>query len=288
MDNDDFREIIEKNKIINNNYISLNTNIINISIDIKKLKNIHQKYISIEYLETTNYSTYVDDIKHQIVLLQCEYTYIDSMYQLNLNKFYRDLFKLYNKITKNLLNIYYDNKEIIIKIWNSNDKVISESNDYKKIKKNIKNISDACRTAGLSASDNKIFEEIKKKFYSQIKIYSEINDNSYTIDDSKIIFTELCNRMNDLHLSKELIKINLIDIENKTSKGILGQTFIMDLNGKLDRINVDYTILIKLILSIMNIHINLTKRITSFSEIIANEVLYDELSEDISSNIISN
>ena len=288
MNNNDFIEFIEKNKIIINNYISLDTNIINISIDIKKLENIHQKYISIEYLETTNYSTYVDDIKHQIVLLKCEYTYIDTMYQLNLNKFYRDLFKLYNKITKNLLNIYYDNKEIIIKIWNSNDKIVSETNDFKKFKKNIKNISDSCRTAGLSASDNKIFEEIKKKYYSQIKIYSEINDNSYTIDDSKIIFIELYNRMNDLHLSKELIKINLIDIENKTSKGILGQTFVMDLSGKLDRINVDYNILIKLIISIMNIHINLTKRITSFSEIIANEVSYEEVLEDISSNIITN
>ena len=42
------------------------------------------------------------------------------------------------------------------------------------------------------------------------------------------------------------------------------------------------------IISIMNIHINLTKRITSFSEIIANEVSYEEVLEDISSNIITN
>ena len=33
------------------------------------------------------------------------------MYQLNLNKFYRDCFKLYNKVIKNLICVFKENKD---------------------------------------------------------------------------------------------------------------------------------------------------------------------------------
>ena len=55
---------------------------------------------------------------------------------MNINKFYRDLFKLYNKIVKTLITVYRENKDIIIKIWNSNEKVDNETSEFKKFKKN--------------------------------------------------------------------------------------------------------------------------------------------------------
>jgi hypothetical protein len=232
-------------------------------------------------MEILNNSTYVDDIKHQIDIIKIEYEYISSMYQKNLNKLYRDLFKLYNKIIKYLMIIYKENKDIIIKIWNSNDKIEGETNDFKKLKKNIKLISDATRSGGVYASETKIFEEIKKKYYSKIKVYDELQKIlTYNIDDISLIFAEVELRLYDLKLSKELVKINLLDVQHKTDKGILGQTFVMDLNGKVDRINIDYCIILKLLESIINIHTTLSNKYRNLSLIIATTVSYDEDSSE--------
>jgi hypothetical protein len=203
------------------------------------------------------------------------------MFQKNLNKFYRDLFKLYNKIVKNLLTIYKENKDIIIKIWNNSDKINGETHDFKKLKKTIKLISDATRSGGVYASETKIFEEIKKKFYSKIKVYDELQKVlTYNIDDINMIFIEVEQRLQDFKLSKELVKINLLDVQHKTDKGILGQTFLMDLNGKVDRINIDYCIIVKLLESIINIHITLSNKYRNLSLIIATTVSYDEDSSE--------
>ena len=76
------------------------------------------------------------------------------------------------------------------------------------------------------------------------------------------------------------LKINLLDIQHKTDKGILGQTFLMDLNGKVDRINIDYCIIVKLLESIVNIHTTLSNKYRNLSLIIATTVSYDEDSTD--------
>ena len=258
------------------NYKSLLENLSNISSDIKKLENIHNAYINNEDMSSLNFSIYVDDIKHQINLTKMEYKYISDVLYLNLNKFYRDLFKLYTKVVRNLLDIYKENKDVVIKIWNSQDKLHSESTDFKKIKKSIKSIADATRTSNSITYDNKIFEEIKKKFYSNIKIYNELDQNDYDITTVQTIYNELIKRLEELFLSQELIKFNLEDIKFKADKGILTQTFMMDLNGKIDRIKIDYNILTKILESILNIHSTISDRHNTITTIIANYVNYDE------------
>lgn len=272
-----FDSFLEKFNIIMINYKTILNNIMNIGDDIKKLENIHHHYINSGHMEILNNSTYVDDIKHQIDIIKIEYEYISKMYQKNLNKLYRDLFKLYNKIVKYLILIYKENKDILIKIWNSNDKIEGETSDFKKLKKVIKSISESTRANGVFASDSKIFEEIKKKYYSKIKLYDEMNSGyDYLMDDVNLIYNELISRLTELSLSRELIRINLLDVKHKTDKGVLGQTFVMDLNGKLDRIRVDYSIVSTLLDSIINIHTTLSTKYKNLSYIISSTVSYDE------------
>ena len=270
-----------KFNIIVSNYRSIMKNITNVSDDIKKLENVHGMYINSGKLDMLNNSIYVDDIKYQIDIIKIEYDYMTKIYQNNINKFYRDLFKLYNKVIKHLLTVYKENKDIIIRIWNNNEKIEGETNDFRKLKKVIKIIADSTRTSGSFASDTKIFEEIKKKHYSKIKLYDELDTiHNYHLDDVIIIFQELELRLNDLTLSKELIKINLLDVKHKTDKGILGQTFVMDLNGRVDRIQIDYSIIVKLLESIINIHFTLSNKYNKLSLTIANSVSYDEDNTD--------
>ena len=268
-------------KIICGNYNIIKNQINNIAHDIKKLENVHTVYITSEQIDKLNYSTYVDDIKHQIETIKIEYNYLNDIYLMNINKFYRDLFKLYNKIVKTLITVYKENKDIIIKIWNSNEKVDNETSEFKKFKRTIKYISDTTRSSTIMVSSNKIIDEIKRKYYSSIRIYNEINnDTVFELSDIETIYGELEIRIQELSLSSELIKISLSDIKHKTDKGIIGQTLVMDLNGKLDRIKVDFNIILKILESINNIHIGISKKYKDLSTKIANEVSYDEESTD--------
>jgi hypothetical protein len=277
----------ENFNIIVGNYKNIHKNITNIGHDLKKLENIHSIYISNGNFDMLNHSIYVDDIKHQIEIIKIEFEYMSNIFQKNLNKLYRDLFKLYNKTVRNLMIIYKENKDIVIRIWNNNEKIDGETSEFKKLKKVIKIISDTTKSGGTHASDSKIFEEIKKKHYSKIKLYDEMEMNHiYNLDDIILIYNELELRLIDLNLSKELIKINLLDVKNKTARGILGQTFIMDLNGKIERINIDYKIISKLLGSIMNIHLSISTKYKNLSYTIASSVSYDEDSSSIDKSTI--
>jgi len=268
-------------KNIYENYNTIIIQLNDIVHDIKKLETVHKLYISNSQIDNLNYSTYIDDIKHQINIINREYEYLNDINIMNLNKFYRDLFKLYTKIVKILLNIYKENKDIIIKIWNSNEKVINETQEFKKFKKTIKYISDTTRSNNIMISENKIIEEIKKKYFTSIKIFNELkNDNNYDLNDIETLYLELELRLTELILSSELIKINLKDIKTKTDKGILGQTLIMDLTGKLEKIKVDYNIVLKLIESVFNIHTSISKKYKDLTVRISHEVSYNEDSSE--------
>jgi hypothetical protein len=269
----DIKKINDKYKNIINNYKNCGINIKNISEDIKNLENIHHIYINSGDSSSLNYSVYIDDIKHQIDITKLEYEYISQIYSINIEKIYRDLFKLYNRITKVLLLIFRENKDIIIKIWKSSEKINFDSPDFKKFKKSIKLISDNARSNNPTTNDNKIFEEIKKQFYFDIIIYNDLEKtHKYSIEDIVVIYDNLNKRLDELILSRELIRINLVDIQSKTDKGILGQTFIMDLNGKNDRIKIDYIIMLKLLESILNMHFTLSEKYVNISQNIADEV----------------
>jgi len=270
-------EISEKyNKIIEN-YESIHANLKNIFEDIKTLEGIHNIYINSIDMSSLNYSIYVDDIKHQINITQNEHDYINNTYSMNIEKLYRDLFKLYNRVTKIILSIFKENKDTIVKIWNSSEKSVSETHDFKKFKKAIRTLSENVRAPMPIINDNKIFEEIKKQYYSEIRIYNELNNyHKYDLNDVIVIFNNLIKRFEELELSKELIKMSLNDIKNKTDKGVLGQTFVMDLNGKSDRITVDYNILLKLLESIIGIHTSLSEKYKNMAQTIADQVNYTD------------
>lgn len=286
----DIKKLNQKYQNIIDNYKSYNDNIKNVNEDIKKLESVHHIYINSADMSSLNYSIYVDDIKHQINITRIEYDYINNIYIMNIEKLYRDLFKLYNRITKLLLAIFKDNRDIIIKIWKSSDKINYESHDFKKLKKSIKSLSDNSRSNNPLSNDIKIFDEIKKQYYYDLKIYNELEDNKgFDLNDIVKINGCLVKRIEELYLSRELIQINLLDIQIKTEKGLLGQTFVMDLNGKSDRIKVDYNIMIKIYESILNIHLSLAEKYNNKSRIIAEQVNYDEDTNDLTeSDKISN
>ena len=264
--NEFYKNIIE-------NYKKYNLNIRNTNDDIKKIENVHTNYINSGDLSSINYSIYVDDIKHQINIIRIEYEYINHIYILNIEKLYRDLFKLYNRVTKLLLNIFKENKETIIKIWKSSEKIIYESTEFKKFKKSIKILSDNARSNNPSTNENKIFDEIKKQYYLDIIIYDELGKTHiYDIDDIIKIYDNLNKRLEELILSTELIQINLIDIKSNTENGILGQTFIMDLNGKNDRIKGDYIFMLKLLESTLNMHLKLSEKYQNISLNISDQI----------------
>jgi hypothetical protein len=280
-------EINEKyNKIISN-YKNIKFNIQNIYNDIKKLEGVHNVYINSNDLSSLNSSIYVDDIKHQINVTEIEYEYVEKIYNKNLDKFYRDLFKLYNRITKLLLTVYRENRHIIIKIWNSHEKITYNSDDFKKLKKSIKLIADSARTSININTDDKIFDEIRRYFYRDIIIYNELyNKQNIDLENIVKLFDLLKLRLDELKYSKEFISINLDDIQHKTDKGILGQTFIMDLYGKNNRIIVDYNILITILESIINMQMSISEKYNNFSQIIAEQVNYDdETSESLPENL---
>lgn len=274
--------INKKYKKLVDNYKNYNENIRNINDDIKNLENIHHIYINSGDMSSVNYSVYVDDIKHQINITRVEYNYINNIYKLNLEKLYRDFFKLYTRITKILLNIFKENKDTIIRLWKSNDKFAYDSVEFKKFKKNIKALADNARSNNPSSNDDKIFDEIKKQYYINIIIYNDMNNtHNYDIDDVIIIYENLIKRFEELILSRELIALNLIDLQSKTEKGILGQTFVMDLNGKSDRIKVDYSIMVKLLESTITMNLNLAEKYNKVSKTISEQVKCDDTTTSI-------
>ncbi len=106
-------------------------------------------------------------------------------------------------------------------------------------------------------------------------------NHRYDLEDITRIYDNLIKRFDELYLSRELIKMNLLDIQNKTDKGVLGQTFVMDLNGKSDRINVDYSILVKILESIVGIHTSLSEKYKNMAQTISDQVNYNEETSDI-------
>ena len=49
------------------------------------------------------------------------YKYISDVLYINLNKLYRDLFKLYTKIVRNIIDIFKENKDKLILAFNKNN-----------------------------------------------------------------------------------------------------------------------------------------------------------------------
>ena len=261
-------------ELILNNYKTIETNNKATYQNIKKVDNVYEIYINSEQIDSVNYSIYIDDIKHQVDITLVEYKYSNEVNNLNIVKLYRDLFKMYSKIIKSLLNIYQDNKIMVMKIWNSNIIFPNETNEFRKIKSVIKIISQ--KQSG-PYDEKGIFDAIKKYYYLTIKIINEVDEiEKMDYDTINILFNEICKRMDELNLSSEFVNINLIDIKDKTNKGIIGQSYIMDLEGKINKIKTEYNTYVNILNSIFNIHTKLSDKYMSLSTQILDDITYDD------------
>jgi len=259
--------------IIIKNYVSIDDNISKVNHNMKKVENIYQTYINSKLIDSVNYSIYIDDIEHQVILTNIEYNYISNINFNNKIKLYRDLFKLYVRVNKTLLNIYNENKVMIIQIWTTNNIFQNETNSFRNMKKVIKKISEKYIDV---VDESSIFESIKKYNFSLIYIFNELEEDKINFDVINNLFKELCNRINELYLTTELIKINLTDISFKTSCGITGYAYIADLAGKINKIKTDYKIILNLLKNIFFIHTTLSKKYFNISNDILNDINYEQ------------
>lgn len=274
MDNNNSKFIDTFNEIINN-YKQIKENSLNLKNDLNRLENIHKQYVTSEDKRMQNFGIYVDDIRHQITILEKEYICMDSIFGDNINKFYRDLFKLYNKIVKFIMFLYKDNSEIITKIHRSYNFPNINEDQVKKIKKNIDTIIKDIEN--FDFNNLQLYNNFKKKYYKGIRIYNELNENIvYSFEEINVLMIELIKRLDELSFSGEIIQVHIIDVKSKIDKGISAESYIIDLTGKYDKIKVELKILKNILNSVLNIHLNLSNKYKIKTNSTANEITYGE------------
>ena len=239
------------NKIYNY-YNKTDENLKNMSIDLEKLNNTHLFYIKSINEENTNtyinsnnfhYSVYIDDIFYQKKILTMEYECMLNINNFNIDKFYRDLYKLYLKIIKLLVNVIHENNKLVTKI-----------NDIDNIKNNVESI-----------------EDIRKKFLSDIKIYKESDsiNQKFSYDDIKKIFNAINKRNTNIHK-------HILIVDKKVNKGMLIETFKISFNGNIESLGLEHNLYIKIFESIITNHYNISKKYYIRTKNISDEITFDE------------
>ena len=246
------------NKICNY-YNKTDENLKNMSIDLEKLNTTHLFYIKSINEENTNtyinnnnfhYSVYIDDIFYQKKILTMEYECMLNINNFNIDKFYRDLYKLYLKIIKLLVNVIHENNKLVTKI-----------NDIDNIKNNIESI-----------------EDIRKKFLSDIKIYKE-SDNinqKFNYDDIKKIFNAINKRNTNINDYIKDIHKHILIVDKKVNKGMLIETFKISFNGNIESLGLEHNLYIKIFESIITNHYNISKKYYIRTKNISDEITFDE------------
>jgi hypothetical protein len=246
------------NKIYNY-YNKTDENLKNMSIDLEKLNNTHLFYIkSINeenantYINSNNfhYSVYIDDIFYQKKILTMEYECMLNINNFNIDKFYRDLYKLYLKIIKLLVNVIHENNKLVTKI-----------NDIDNIKNNVESI-----------------EDIRKKFLSDIKIYKESDsiNQKFNYDDIKKIFNAINKRNTNINEYIKDIHKHILIVDKKVNKGMLIETFKISFNGNIESLVLEYNLYIKIFESIITNHYNISKKYYIRTKNISDEITFDE------------
>jgi hypothetical protein len=242
-------------------YDKINKNLENMAEDIEKLDSTHKYYLK----STTDdihfhYSVYIDDIFFQKKILLIEYNCMNDIYHDNINKCYRDLYKLFNKIVKLLISIINENNKLILKI-----------NDIDNTKINIQNIDD-----------------LKKKYFMNIKVFYElksVNDH-FTLDDIKLLYDIIIKRNNDINDNIKQIKTHISSIDKKINKGIFIETFKISLIGTIESLTLENNLYIKIFNSILNNHLIIAKKYFYRTKNISDEVTFDEDTISIASSDI--
>ena len=242
-------------------YDKINKNLENMSDDINKLDNTHKYYLKTATNDIHfHYSVYIDDIFYQKKILHIEYTCMNDIYHDNINKLYRDLYKLFNKIIKLLISIINENNKLILKINDLEDSKISTQN----------------------------IDDLKKKYFMNIKIFYELKSvkEYFTFEDIKILYDIIIKRNNDINENIKQIKTHISLIDKKINKGIFIETFKISLLGTIESLSLENNLYIKIFNSILNNHFTIAKKYFFRTKHISDEVTFDEDTNSITSNDI--
>lgn len=242
-------------KIIKN-YKLVHENILNTYEDIQKLEKIHTRFVSNaeNKMRFHEYGTYIDDIYFQIGQLNLEYN-CQSLIQIqNINKFYKDLYRLYHKIVKKLVSIKFENGTQM-----TGDK---------------KFVMDKIRTE-------------KKQFFSKVKPYSEINENHIQLEDCQIIYNEIEIRLSDLVNSINNIVDAIISVEEQKHEGVFLQTYLISLRSEKEKAEIEHNVYSKILLGILESHLQISNKYLDRTSQISKEIADDTAMIHSRSEIIS-
>lgn len=285
-------EISNNEKLFNiivENYKKINLNLNNMIEDLESLKMVHGEYISNSSKKQKfhDYGVYVDDIYFQIKILKEEYNCMNNIYNMSMEKCYRDLYKLYLKIINRLIEVFTENIEVIKKLESSKGKQPETAALLDKFMEKM----EMSKISNLKTSPNAIEEltsEQRQKYMKKIKTYKEFSNNtSYTYEDMKVLFGELMKRLLELKESSVLITSHVNDMMKSGSKGLLIQTYIISLTGEKDKIDVDWEVYKKILDSIIATQLKISKKFVIKTEKIADEYTDSENTDENKSDIIS-
>ena len=236
----------KKFNIVMKNYKSIMDNLNNTKDDILKLETVHHKFVTnAEHkLRFHEYGIYIDDIYYQIKLLKLEYKCQEEIQNQNINKLYKDLFRLYNKIVQKVLSIKFENKQ----------------NNYNSTtSKEIK---------------QKLFLE-RKPYYQKIKIYNEVTDNQINIDDCINLYTELESRLSDFLNSIQEIANSIMMAEEQKMDGLLLQTYLISLNSEKEKFLIEHEVFQKLLKGILANHMDVSNKYLERTINISKDIIND-------------
>jgi hypothetical protein len=244
------------NKIIKN-YKQIHENIQNTFEDIQKLEKIHTKFVSNaeNKMRFHEYGTYIDDIYFQIGQLNLEYNCQSQIQIQNINKFYKDLYRLYHKVVKKLVSIKFENGSIQM----TGDK---------------KFVLDKMRIE-------------KKQFFSKVKPYSEIEENHIQLDDCLIIYNEIEVRLSDLVNSINNIVDAILNVEEQRHEGVFLQTYLISLRSEKEKAEIEHNVYSKILLGILESHLQISNKYLDRTSQISKEIADDAAMIHSRSEIIS-
>ena len=177
-------------------------------------------------------------------MLKLEYKCQEEIQNQNINKLYKDLFRLYNKIVQKVLSIKFENKQ----------------NNYNSTtSKEIK---------------QKLFLE-RKPYYQKIKIYNEVTDNQINIDDCINLYTELESRLSDFLNSIQEIANSIMMAEEQKMDGLLLQTYLISLNSEKEKFLIEHEVFQKLLKGILANHMDVSNKYLERTINISKDIIND-------------
>jgi hypothetical protein len=242
------------NKIVQN-YKLIQDNLSNTLEDIEKLEKIHYHFVSNaeNKLRFHEYGIYVDDIYFQMNILKTEYNCQCKIQIQNVNKLYKDLYRLFNRIVKKLISMKIEN-----------------STPHDKIK--IANL---------------ITQE-RKNYFVKVKPFNEIAENHIHIDECQILYNEIEIRMNEFINAIQDITHSISNAEVQKHDGLLLQTFLISMKSEKEKAEIEQNLYKKLLVGILNSHLEISNKYLERTNQISKEILNDTVISSQKAEILIN